>query len=125
MSAGTFVFSRYQATYIDGSNIHPIRVQPETLALTYSGTANAATGDAITNPISALSSLGSRAKGLKPRAVTVQFPATGQPTGYKPLGVTKVPILTEALWDSIIANTDITYLGVTCRVVSKSAEEVS
>lgn len=122
MSAGSFTFTRYQASYIDGSSVHPIRVQPETLSLSYAGTANAPTGDSITNPISALSSIGSRAKGLKPRSVTIQFPETGAPTGYKPLGVTTIPILTPELWDAIIPNTTITYLGASCRVVSKTAE---
>lgn len=122
MSAGAFVRSRYQASYGTGDQVHPIRVQPETLALTVGGDANGAPSDSITNPISALCSIGKRARGLSPRSVTIQFPATGQPTGYKAGGITRVPILTEGIYGSITVGGEVTYLGVTCEVISKSPE---
>lgn len=123
MSAGTFVRSKYEANYADPAPIHPIRVQPETLAATIGGTANAAPAGAISNPISASVSRGKREKGLKPRTITVQFPATGQPTGYKASGTTILVAVTLAFWNLAAPGTAITYLGVECVVIGRSAEE--
>lgn len=123
MSAGSFVRSRYEANYADPAPIHPIRVQPETLAATIGGTANAAPTDAVSNPISASVSRGKREKGLKPRTLTIQFPATGQPTGYKASGTTIIVALTLAFWNLGVPGATITYLGVECTVIGRSAEE--
>lgn len=121
MSAGTFVRSRYQATY-DTNAIHPIRVQPETIAASIGGTANDPPAGAANSPISALSSIGSRARGLKPRMINIQFPATGQPTGYKALGVTSIVALTAEFWALAVNGAAITYLGVTCTVIGRTSE---
>lgn len=128
MSAGRFSRTRYAASY-DTDAIHPIRVQPETLALaTVGGTpvTNAAPGGAINNPISALVTLGRRARGLRPRSITIQL-ADGvtPPTGYIAGSVARVPILTEALFADLNAGDDVTYLGVTWQVIGRSPEEVS
>lgn len=123
MSAGVFTNTKYAADYGDGDQIHPIRVQPETLSATVDGTDNEAPAGAITNPISAISSLSNRRLGLKPRKITIQFPATGQPTGYKPSAYTSIPALNREFFDAAQKGDDITYLGVTCKVVAKSQEE--
>lgn len=123
MSAGAFEFSRYEANYAAFGAIHPIRIQPETLTLSFDGNSNDAPSGAINNPISAISSRGRNSRGLKPRTVTLQFPATGQPTGYKPLGITTIPVLTQAFWTTLVANESATYLSVACRIVSKAPEE--
>lgn len=128
MSAGNFSRSRYEASYAANA-IHPIRVQPETLAAaTVGGTpvSNAPPTAGITNPISAVSSLGRRAKGLKPRMVTLQLPvATTPPTGYSVGSIVRLPILTEALFESLNTGDEMTYLSVTWDVVSTSPEEVA
>lgn len=123
MSAGTFLRSKYEANYADPAPIHPIRVQPETLAATIGGTANAAPTGAVTNPITATSSRGKRERGLKPRTLTVQFPATGQPTGYKASGTTVIVALTLAFWNLGLPGTTISYLGVDCTIIGRSSEE--
>lgn len=123
MSSGSFVRSRYGADYGDGTAIHPIRVQPETISLTINSEDNDPPAGAINNPISAIVSRGKRSSGLIPRIITLQFPATGQPTGYKALGFVRVPALNATIWQSAQRGDTATYLGVSCTVVSKSAEE--
>lgn len=125
MSAGVFTRSKYEATYGTPPNqIHPIRVQPETIAAEIDSTPNdPPTGD-ITVPISAIISRGKRAKGLIPRIVTLQLPATGQPTGYKAGSIVRIPALTPAFYAAATPGAECTYLGVTCTVVSASNEIV-
>lgn len=127
MSAGAFVKSKYAASYGAGDQIHPIRVQPETVSLTVNSIANTAPSGAVTNPISAVSSLGKRQKGLKPRMINLRAPATGQPTGYLALGLTSVPALNESIYDAAAVATDsttVSYNNVSgYTVVSVSSEE--
>lgn len=123
MSAGAFVRSRYASNYSDPAIIHPIRIQPETLAASIEGTTNDPPAGVITNPISATISRGKREKGLKPRTLSIQFPATGQPTGYKASGTTVIVALTLEFWNLAVPGTVINYLGVACTVVGRSAEE--
>jgi len=124
MSAGAFVLSKYAADYGAGDNIHPIRVQPETLTAVGNSETNDEPGGAINNPISAITSRGRRSKGLIPRQITIRFPDTGQPTGYKPLGITRIPALTLPFYEAQLPGGTITYLGVSCTVISKSPELV-
>lgn len=126
MSSGAFERSRYQASY-STTAIHPIRVQPETesAALTAeTTTTNAAPTGAITNPISAVSSLGERQLGLKPRQATLELTGT-PPTGYAAGSVTKIPILNTAFFTELTAGTSINYLGTTWEVVSTSPERAA
>lgn len=118
MSAGAFVNSRYEA---DNDAIHPCRVQPETVAANL-GAANAAPTGAVTNPFKARSTGGNRAYGLKMRAVSVRF--TGAlPDGYAANQILRIPVLTKAVFDGIIANTTTgTYLGAPIIVVGKIKE---
>lgn len=128
MSAGAFSRSRYEAAYAANA-IHPIRVQPETIALASSGgtpITNAPPTAGITNPISALVSLGRRAKGLRPRSVTLQLPSTSAPpTGYVAGSIVRLPILNQALFAALNTGDEMTYLGTTWDVISTSPEEVS
>lgn len=119
MSAGAFLRSRYET---NDNEIHPIRVQPETVALNIGG-ANVAAVGAFTSPISAVISRGRRAKGLIPRTVSIVFTA-GAPAGYKDGSVIRLPILTPNLWSGIGAGETGTYLGGTVEVVGKSPEIV-
>lgn len=122
MSAGRFTRTKYQATYGGGTNIHPIRCQPETLDATGNGETNNPPAGALTNPISAQISRGKRAKGLTPRYVTIQFPEDDPPEGYKPLGITRIPCLTEPFFEAQVTGGIIQYLGVNCEVVSTTVE---
>jgi len=127
MSAGRFTRSRYDASY--ATAIHPIRVQPETLAFASQSdppTLNNAPTGTITNPISALVTLGKRARGLRPRSVTVQLKdGETPPTGYVAGSIARVPILREGLYDELQVGDDATYLGVDWQVIGKSPEEAT
>jgi len=123
MSAGAFVRSKYEASYGGTTNpIHPIRVQPETLLANNGVEVNDPPVDDISNPISAKISLGRRARGLSPRFITLQFPSS-PPTGYKELGITRIPALTEAFFDGVTVGSTVEYLSVNCIVVSKTPEQ--
>lgn len=125
MSAGAFLRSRYQATY-DGDAIHPIRVQPETIAMAEEGAptnTNAPPSGSITNPISAVVSRSSRALGLKPRKFNLQLTGT-PPTGYVAGSKVSVPVLTPGFFIEVPINDEVTYLGTTWQVISKTEEEV-
>jgi len=124
MSAGAFVNTLYRASYGDGTQVHPIRVQPETLLATIGGVANSAPTTAQTNPIQARVSGSRRSIGLIARAVSLQAPATGQPAGYKPLGITRIPALTQAFYDAAVKGAVCTYLNSSFTVVSRSLERV-
>lgn len=123
MSAGAFVRSRYECS--DDDLIHPIRVQAETLTATIGGTANSAPTGAISNNISARVSGGKRTLGLVARRVTLQAPATGQPTNYLANGITTIPALTEAFYNAATKGTTCTYLNVAYTVVSRTQEYVN
>lgn len=122
MSAGLFVRSKYTASY-DNTAIHPIRVQPESIAASIGGTTNAAPTGAINNPISARVTGSKRTLGLNARKVTIAAPATGQPTGYAPGGTTSIPALNEAFYNAAIKGTPVTYLGVSTFVVVSRSQE--
>lgn len=126
MSAGVFTRSRYQASY-DDTQIHPIRVQPETIAMADSGaptTTNAAPTGSISNPISAKVSAGRRELGLKPRRFVLEVTGT-PPTNYSAGSRVTLPILTESFYNAIAVNDTVTYLGATWEVISKIPEDVS
>lgn len=123
MSAGAFVRARYGASY--ALEVHPIRVQPETLAATIGGTVNAAPAGAITNPISARASGSKRSLGLNARKVQLAAPATNPPAGYQAGGVTSIPALGEAFYNLAIKGTTCTYLGAAFTVVSRTTEYVN
>ena len=118
MSQGQFTRSRYQA---NNGAIHPIRVQPETIAAVIDGNANAAPAGAVTVGLSARVSQSRRAFGLTPRQVTLAW--TGAvPDGYDPRGTIRIPILTSANFDDINVGDTGTYLGSGVTVVGKSPE---
>jgi hypothetical protein len=125
MSAGRFVRSRYSASY-DANMIHPIRVQPETLAASLMGTpsvVNSPTTEDVNNPISASISLSNRSLGLRPRFLNLQLPeAATPPTGYAPGSITRIPAVTQAFFDNVPDNSRVIYLGVEWEVVSKETE---
>jgi len=115
MSAGAFVRTRYAAAYNGTTTqIHPIRVQQETIDCVIDGTANDPPAGAINNPITAVISKGRRARGLIVRTVTLEAPTTGQPTGYKPGGLTTIPCLNGTFFAKAVSADDdtiVTYNG--------------
>ena len=123
MSSGTFLRSRYAATWDTGA-IHPIRVQPETIAMALTSnttTTNAPPSGAINNPISAMVSRPLRGKGLRPRKVTLQLTGTA-PTGYANGSVVSLPVLNTTLFAALTNGVSVNYLGTTWEVISTDPE---
>lgn len=120
MSAGAFSTTRYAAN--DGE-IYPIKLQPETLALTIDGTANDAPTGGVTIDILAKVSRRNRAYGIKPRTVTIRFTAA-PPTDYLANQLYTIPCLQPAIWNAAARSTTGTYLSTACVVVGKSAESI-
>ena len=120
MSAGSFELSKYEAN--DGG-VYPIRVQPETLALTLGGTANAAPAGDVDQPILAKVSRANGAYGVRPRKVTIRFTAA-PPDGYSENQTFSLPVMQPTLWDGATTGTVAEYLGVAAIVVSRSAESI-
>jgi len=124
MSAGAFTTSKY-ATNQDV--VTPIRIQPETLAAAVGAVANdpppGVVADKIFTKVSGSLSL-SR---IRARRITIRFPATGQPAGYKPLGITTIPALTKTFYNACATagvGGAITYLGVaTCTIAGGDPRE--
>lgn len=123
MSAGSFVLSRYAAVYGDGSNIHPIQIQPETLALTIETVANDPPAGGATSPISARVSGGRRTAGLNAELVRIKFTGT-RPPGYKEDGTITLPLLEEDIRVAAVRGAEGSYLGSSIVVVGRSAETV-
>jgi len=125
MSAGAFVLSRYQASYLT-TNIHPIRVQPETInAATVGSTpvTNTAPTGAINVPISASVSRSKRSLGLRPRSITMRLTGSVVPTGYLIGSLTRIPCLTNAFFNAASPRgTVISYLGTQWTVTGADAE---
>lgn len=115
MSSGGFVYTRYLRD--NGADIHPIKVQPETTADWNDPPALLPTSD-----ISAMVSSGRRKLGLHARTITLKMPDTGQPAGYKPGGLIRLPIFQLSEWNAIQKGTQLLYLGVQCFVVGKQGE---
>lgn len=118
MSAGDFIRSKYET---DSGEICNIRVQPETLAATFGGTANAAPAGTVTQLASAIARKGKRQIGVGPRLIGVGFETP--PTGYTS-EVLYVPIMQKTLYDATALGDAVSYLGGTGVVVSKIAESI-
>lgn len=120
MSAGKFERTRYEA---NSGEIHPIRVQEETVDATFGGSANAAPAGTTTSDISARVSKTKREYGLRPRMVVVEFSGAA-PAGYEEGNLYRVPILQASTYNAINVGNTGTYLGSSVEVVSKLPEEV-
>lgn len=121
MSAGAFQIEAYET---DPGTIHAIRVQPETLAATIGGTANAAATGAIVGLGSASVSRGRRANGINARLVRLRFTGT-PPTGYLENGTVTIPALTPEFYDAAIRGATGSYLGVAVEVSGRSPETIN
>lgn len=123
MSAGIFQDSIYEA---DNGLFYPCRVQPETLAMTVDGTANAeAAGPAPAGVPSANMRGSKRQNGITARTVSLKLPAGGTPPdGYSGDNLV-VPVMTPALFSAISRSSTVVYLGATWRVAGTSPESVT
>ena len=120
--AGKFTFTFYTASYGDGSNVHPIRVQPETLLAQIGGESNAADATTTNNPISAMVGASKRQKGLHARKIALEWTST-PPTGYDPDGIIVIPCLTETFYNAATTGAVGVYLGNDVRVVYQVPEQ--
>lgn len=116
MSAGQFSRAKYET---DEGDIHPIRVQPETIIATI----NPEPAGEITGTVSARVSGSRRQYGILAR--TGRFTWDGDaPDGYKEAGVITIPILTPEAYDAIKANVKFTYLDTAAVWIGKSPERI-
>lgn len=122
MSAGAFTISSY-ASNVTGTN-HPIRIQPETLAIQLGGVANAAPAGATVLP-SAQVSQSKRSLGINARTITFKFPEGGAPDDYKELSPITVPWLQNnaAFVGAVPGITAVTAYGQTAILVGTTNEK--
>jgi hypothetical protein len=122
MSAGAFETAFYEMSSENGGFVLRCRVQPETLAATIGGTANAGVAGPATAPGSATISQGRRTAGVNMRYVTLAFTAT-PPTGYSGDNV-RIPVLDPAVFADWTLGATGTYLSVAVEVVGRVGETV-
>lgn len=118
MSAGAFTRTFYAD---DDGDIHPIRLQPETLEAEFNSVVNAAPAGPTDSDISAQVTGSRRGLGLFARYVTVKFTAT-PPTGYLANSVYKITVPSLTVYNGITVNSAGEYLGVATQVISKTDE---
>lgn len=123
MSAGPFQTVGYETN--DG-NVVPIRIQPETLALTLAATANAAPAGAIlAGWPSAQVGQGKRSLGINARTVTFRFTDGNAPAGYKNLSPITLPVLQDGVWAAYKKGDLGTYQGAPIEFVGKNNEKIN
>jgi len=121
MSAGAFVDSFYSSNEL--GTTHPIRVQPETIALTLGGQANTAPSGVGAIGPSAQVSKGKRAIGINARTVTIEL--TEALAGYQVGSTIRLPWLDDATFAALTPKVTVgTYLATECKLVGKSPETV-
>lgn len=117
MSSGAFTLSKYEA---DNGDIHPIRLQPETLSANV-GSANTAPTGTVTVSLFASARKNKRAYGLGARTVRVKFTGSA-PDDYEPNQILTIPVLTRTVFDAVVVGGTGTYLGSPIQIVGKSPE---
>lgn len=120
MSAGDFVYSRYES---NAGDIYRIRVQPETIALDIDGTVNTPPAGAINTPGTVRVNQSSRAFGVKARSISIAW-SGAPPAGYSGDPISRIPVLQATLFDGTNLGDGVTYLGAAGEVVGKSSESV-
>lgn len=114
MSAGAFTLTRYED---DKGNIHPIRVQPETITMSLGAGSNSPPADPVDTESYVRATGGKRRYGILARRVALAWTAA-PPAGYKAGSLVVVPILSSALWNTLIEGvTTGSYLGSNVVVV--------
>lgn len=122
MSAGPFTRTFYETSAENGGFVLSCRVQPETLAATIDGTANAAPAGPATAPGSATISQGRRTAGVNMRYVRLGW--TGSPpTGYSGDPVV-IPVLDPAVFADWTLGATGTYLSAPVEVLGRVGETI-
>lgn len=122
MSSGAFVRTFYELEAANGGGVTNIRLQPETLAATIAGTANAAPAGPATIPGSATISQGRRSAGINARYITISWDGS-PPTGYSGL-TAKIVVPDPAVYAGAVFNSAVTYLDSPATVVGRNSETV-
>lgn len=120
MSSGAFIRSFYE---LNSGEVASIRVQPETLALSLGGGANAAATGPADVPGSAKVSGGARSIGINARKVSIVFTGT-PPEGYKADSPISLPWLIPNTWEALSPGATGTYLGAAVELIGKSPERI-
>lgn len=118
MSSGPFLRSFYTD---DDGEVHPIRLQPETLAAQFNDVENDAPVGPATSNISAQVTGSRRGLGLFARYVTVKFTAA-PPAGYQANAVYKITVPSATIYNNITINSAGEYLETACQIISKTDE---
>lgn len=124
MSSGVFQRVNYESNTLGTE--HPVRVQPETLAITIGATPNAAPAGTAVLP-SAQVSQSRRALGINARTLTFKFPEASVPAGYKADSPISVPWLQNnaAFLTAVPGITAVTAYGAAAILVSVTPEKVN
>jgi hypothetical protein len=122
MSSGAFDNSKYES---NSGVIYFAKVQPETLAATIGGTANAEPAGSVTGEPSAKMSGGRREIGVIARRVSVAWDDGGAPAGYEDGSSVSIPIMTPTLFDSISRGDAVSYNGGSGTVSGKTPEVIN
>lgn len=124
MSTGSFVDSIYQSNR-PTDNLHPIRVQPETLTLTLGGQANTAPAGPTDSELRAFSASRKRKGAVNARKVGIEVTAAG-PNDYLVGSQLYVPWLDPDTFYDIILGDNVTgtYNGATVKVIGSSEEKI-
>lgn len=120
MSAGDFSRLKYEC---DAGDVCPVKIQPETAAATFAGTANDEPAGAITMNQFARVNKTNREYGTRPRFITAEWDGA-PPAGYSANGVIKIAILTTAVYNGIALLSAGVYLGANITVISKTPENI-
>lgn len=120
MATGPFTLSIYET---DEGNFVPIKLQPETLAITFASAANAA-GAGPVDPgwPSADVSRSKKAIGIHARSVSVKLTAPTDPDASP--GIIRVPVPKVSVYAAIVKGAAVTTDIGTGIVVGKSAEVI-
>lgn len=120
MSAGAFELKIYEG---DSGEKHVVRIQPETEAADFDGTANDFPDGPPTSPFWAKVTKGPSEYGLRPRYVSIAW--TGAPpAGYLAGETVKIMVADPAVYNGITITSDVTYLGAAATVVGKTPEDI-
>lgn len=116
MSRGDFTDAFYET---DSGEICKVRVQPETLAATIGGTANASATGPATQLASAIVRKGKRQIGVGCRLVGIKWDTP--PTDYTG-EIAYIPVMSPTLFNSLSGGEAVTYNGGSGTVISFIAE---
>ncbi len=122
MSSGAFVRTFYGVSTENGGGVAPIRLQPETLAATIGGAANAAPAGPATIPGSATISQGRRSAGINARYITVAWDDS-PPDDYSGL-TARIVVPNPTVYAGAQLGDSVTYLGTPATIVGRTPETV-